>query len=519
MEELNGNDVIRHMESQKNAALNELISAFRSNEGLLTTSVLEATNLLGYSMVSLPPDGPMMFLNSSWQAVKHHLNVLDAFLSKDLNVVTPWTEKIFLEIMTPDGIMWNYLYNLWRIGYLEDKITIQRTFPVGKVFYENGLYYDNEDPDFVSAVTGMDFSIDRNWNIWHQKNIKPRSQELEKYWDISFQEFYGFNLGELDLISAFFADQIKAHRQDLESKKLQIPQGTSEIQLILSLIQASLKIPQTTILWHESDLLKELSGLFGNGEKAQAWIDRLVYHPSTREFFTSPLIRVIKPNEGVMYAPLFWLFQPAPVLMEMWFGKLLKEHRKSESVKRQSQIYGKLFEDYVRNQFIIAGIPDGKIFSNKVISSSEYADVENFLVRLNKRQQFEIDHIVDLGDVVLAVSCKASDFGFDYVFARNGFFISYDKLRDVINQDLEYALEIEIEAECLNSIKTIKNSLGIESKSVRPVLITSRHSPIELTKVKEYLKSIKSIPGTAVISVGDISKILSFLKLHPNGPF
>lgn len=519
MEELIGNDVIKHMELQETSALNDLISAFYSNEGLLTCSILEATNLLGYSMVSLPPDGPIMFLNASWQAVKHHLNVLEVFLGEGLNVVTPWTEEKFLEVMASDGMIWSYLYSLWRIGYLEDKLSIQRAFPVGRVWHEGGLYYDKEDPDFASALAGMDFSIDRNWNTWHKKAISPYSTELEKHWDISFQKFYGFSLKELDLISAFFADQTKAHRQDLESKGLQIPQGPVEIQLVFSLIQASLKTSQTTILWSENELLKELSELFRNADKARTWLDRLVYQPSTREFFTHPLIRVVNLNGDVLYAPLFWLFHPAPVFMDMWFGKLLKEHRKSEPAKRQSQVYGKLFEDYVRNQFTAAGVPEQKILSNKVISSSEYADVEKFLARLNKHGQFEIDHIIDLGEVVLAVSCKASDFGFDYIFARSGFFMAYDKVREVIDQDLQYASEIEIEAECLNSIDIIKKCLGIEGKSVRPVLITSRHSPIELVKVRQYITRNKSIPGAAMVSVADIPNLLSYLKLHPNGPF
>lgn len=538
MEELLGENALKHMEARKTIALDSLISAFRNEEGSLTYSVLEAANLLGSQMVSLPADGPILFRNATWQAVRRHLNVLDTLLSKGLNMVTLWSEDAF-ETMSSDKLM-KYFTDLVEIGYLEDVISIQRAFPVGKVTYEGGRYRDEEDPDFASAVAGLDFSIDRNWNTWQRQAISPYSAELEKRWDLSFQEFYGFSLEELDLVNAFFAEQTKTHRDELKTIELHVPQGSTANQLVLSLIHSSLPghaMRQATLIWPEEDLLKGLSRILGSSDKARVWLKWLVYEPSTRDFFTRPLIRVMSLEGAVGYAPLFWLFHPAPFVMEMWFGKLLKEQPKSKAAKRQSQVYGKLFEDYVRDQFIAAGVPRENIHSNKVIRASEWgADIEPFLDRLKKKGQraageraedahhqrregFEVDHIVDLDEVALAVSCKASDFGFDYRYAQSGFFMAYDKVREVIDQDLEYASEIETEADCLNRVDKLKKYLAIEDKPVRPVLVTSRQSPIHSVGVRNYLRKGKPVPDTAVVSIGDLPAMLSYLKLNPNGSF
>lgn len=530
-EELVGPQITEHMASQLNKALDVLLVAFEDNDDLLMFSVLEALNSLGSQTITLTAAGMPSIQLASWSGVRWHLAALNELLRRGLKRVRCWNLDSLQGFLSHAG-MEVFLFGLQRVGYLADVASVQRAFPTRRAVYDQGTYFDKNDADFVNAVGEFKVVLDRDWLAWFGAKMREHKARLEVVLDRSLNTAYGFSLGELDAVSACLAGLSMSHRKILKEAGVDGLSGSAHIQYVLSLLHSFSCVtdsakprPPFTFVIGEGDLSNALEACLGNKKKAQEWIDRLTYDPAEPDLFCSPFLRLVDWNNRVVYCVANWLFEPTPMVMESWVGKFMVEFPRDSAALAHSQLYGTLFEDYVHSRFRDAGVTN--IQTRVVTKAADHAELGPFLSKLkqlkgrpkNNPDQFEVDHVIDVGPVGLLVSCKASDFAFDRRYAKGGFFYPFDLLRNTIDRDCTAAKEVEIEVEAVEAIPALKARLGLTGKPVRAAIVTTRPSPCGFPAVQRYLARQGSCPEVAVISCDQVNILTEALRTDPTMRF
>jgi len=82
------------------------------------------------------------------------------------------------------------------------------------------------------------------------------------------------------------------------------------------------------------------------------------------------------------------------------------------------------------------------------------------------------------------------------------------KIRETISKNIAALKEISIEGECIASMDSIRQRLGIKVKKVLPILVTSRKEPLGSPLLRRYLEEREAIPGVPTVTVEELREFI-----------
>lgn len=156
------------------------------------------------------------------------------------------------------------------------------------------------------------------------------------------------------------------------------------------------------------------------------------------------------------------------------------------------------------------GIAD--LLIDREISITEFGDqLTPWLRRLPKvhKGAFRPDIIFQKNDMAFVISCKAEDLYFDYWLLRNYLFMPASKMRRTIEKDIASIREVSIWGECIASTKSIRQRLGIQAKSILPILATSRKEPLGSPVLRRYLARKEVIPAVPTVTADELKGFIT----------
>ena len=230
--------------------------------------------------------------------------------------------------------------------------------------------------------------------------------------------------------------------------------------------------------------------------KADRLVKALTFEKG-KDLYKAPLI----PAKGG-YIIAGWILSPLNMLFDSWIRPILEYN-----YSKFANFVGRLFEEYVRNK--IKNKVD-IVKPNVVISEHEYPEIKPWLVKLGKREKFEIDLLAIKGPFALIISCKGGKKELPkQIISRLMAEIPERDILDRIDKNKKETREIEMECDCISSNKTLLNDFGLIGKEIIPVVVYAFPQPLCLPEMREIYNFKSSVK---ILTFSELEKILDDLK-------
>jgi len=239
----------------------------------------------------------------------------------------------------------------------------------------------------------------------------------------------------------------------------------------------------------------------------QEWLRLLEYRPE-RDLLKSPLIPV-KVGGIKAYTLMTWVFTPSNHFWSAWTTDLLLEHPKLSVHGKWADQYGKTFQRYVDFKLVECKLPTTNLGSRKV-SAKAYPEIKLWLNKLQRKEGFEVDRLVECGDVLFVVSCKARDYLYDRKVTKRDLFFPKEEFERRVEQNLQEMNTICIVANCIASCNKIRKELQLFANRFVPVLLTSMREPLSVSEVRSYYTKRRGVklPKAHIVTIPQFIDII-----------
>lgn len=518
-------NVQRHISTMLQQAKEQLQASCKPFAAEMLFATLEGANYICLDLVKLNRDATFTLTIPVLEALRWFVVSLDPLLDLSGGIITAPSVASFKAILGPRIVM--FVDAIGKVQYWRRVEEVHTVKPMEFVIADGDRFLDPEEPEFYGALSEVmtKLGADLSWRKWFTDEIlHSRWEEIRPLYNQAFQQYYRVEGQDFATLEAYFQSVARSHSERLaslhiprlESNKpgINVSQGFPQaMNIVFGITQGAIpveKLPRFTPLALREQVLADLqSQLGGKKEKAQKWLETLEYHPRT-DIFRHPIIPLVE-NGVKIYALFPWTFYPAQICGEQWNGELFfLQKPRSEWADTIGEWYGNGFRDYVVEMLGEIGICG--LLTERVISTTKFGDkLTPWLKRLPRRHTkgFTPDIILQKEDMALIISCKANDLYFDYWLVRNYLFMPASKIREAINENIAALREVSIWAECIASITSIRQDLGIQARRILPMLVTSRKESLGSPVLRRHLAQRQGIPAVPIVTVDELKRFIT----------
>lgn len=148
--------------------------------------------------------------------------------------------------------------------------------------------------------------------------------------------------------------------------------------------------------------------------------------------------------------------------------------------------------------------------SQVIISEKQFPQINPYLRKMNKKDNFEIDVIASMNSHGFFISCKGGKKALPKLsFARKWAEYPENEIVARIEENREEMYEIELEVECVRNETVVANSLGMKNQEIHPILVYSSLQPLSFDVVKKEFRVNTSVPITTPERLIGVMKALA----------